>query len=116
MKKYIITVIILLGFQFAKSQVYNIRHNYAYNDTVRVRFKMAAIEVAVERFDTANVANGSKRQADKIVAYPNDSRWLDRYVFPYAATANKVPTDAEAKAYVILIWNRIAYLGTKDNW
>jgi hypothetical protein len=112
MKKYILTAIILLGFQFAKSQVYNVRHNYAYNDTLRVRVKMAVIDVAVERYDTST--NASKRLTMDVLAKPNNNVWLDMFVFQICVLVSAMPTDAQTKTYVNGLWARCAILNTRN--
>lgn len=112
MKKIILLALIVIGFQTAKSQVYNVRHNYAYNDTLRVRVKMAVIDVAVERYDTAT--NGSKRLAMDVLAKPNNSAWLDMFVFQICVLVNAMPNDAQTKVYVNGLWSRCAILNTRN--
>jgi hypothetical protein len=51
MKKYIITAILVLGFQLAKSQVYVQRYALANKDTVRTQVRMAVIEIATSYHD-----------------------------------------------------------------
>ncbi len=111
MKKYIIAAILVLGFQMAQSQVYNIRQGYANNDTLRVRVKMAVIDVAVERIDTAT--NASKRLTQDVLAMPNDGAWLDMFVYQICVIVNAMPTDAQTKAYVNGLWSRCAILNTR---
>lgn len=112
MKKLFFLAVIILAAQFASAQVYNVRQNYANNDTLRVRVKMAVIDVAVERFDTAT--NGSKRLAIDVLARPNNSLWLDMFVYPICVLVNAMPTDAQVKAYVNTLWARCAVLNTRN--
>ncbi len=96
----------------AQSQVYNVRQSYANNDTLRVRVKMAVIDVAVERYDTAT--NGSKRLTMDVLARPNNSVWLDMFVYQICVLVSAMPTDAQTKAYVNGLWSRCAMLNTRN--
>jgi len=112
MKKYVITAIILLGFQFAKSQVYVQRYALANKDTVRTQVRMACIEIATSYIDTAT--NGNKRLCADILVQPTASWFIDLFVYPLASIAqSNTPTDAQVKAGVLSLWNRNALINTR---
>lgn len=112
MKKYILFVFILFAANAAFSQQYLNRHSYANRDTLRTQFKMALIDVAAERIDTAT--NNSLRLASDILANPNDTRWLDMFMFQAVVTlSSATPTDAQVKALVAALWRRSAALNTR---
>lgn len=112
MKKIIVTAIILLGFQLAKSQVYVQRYALANKDTVRTQIRMAAIEIASSYVDTAT--NNNKRFCQDILAEPTQSWYVDLFAYPLAAiAANANPTDAQVKAGILSLWSRSAILNTR---
>jgi hypothetical protein len=112
MKKYIITAILVLGFQLAKSQVYVQRYALANKDTVRTQVRMAVIEIATSYHDTAT--NGNKRLCAYVLSEPTASWWVDWFMYPLAAIAQSAtPTDAQVKAGVLTLWVRNSYLSTR---
>jgi hypothetical protein len=110
MKKYILAIAILFISSVSMAQ-YQTRYNYANKDSLRTQIRMAAIEVSVERFDTAT--NGSKRLAMDILRVPTASNWLDIFVYPIVILLNTgTPTDAVVKGLVNNLWARVAQINT----
>lgn len=114
MKKLLILVLIVIGFQTAKSQtsIYWQRQALAYKDTVRTQVRMAIIEIATSYHDTAT--NGNKRLCSYVLSEPTASWWVDWFIYPLAAIAQTAsPTDAQVKAGVLTLWSRNSYLATR---
>lgn len=112
MKKLITLVLIVIGFQSAKSQVYIQRFALANKDTVRTQVRMACIEIATSYIDTAT--NGNKRFCADILGNPTASFWVDYFIYPLAAIAQSAtPTDAQVKAGILSLWYRNVQLNTR---
>lgn len=110
MKKYILAIGILFISSVSMAQ-YQTRYNYANKDSLRTQIRMAAIDISVERFDTAT--NASKRLATEILAVPTASGWLDMFVYPMVILLNTgTPTDAVVKGFVNTLWSRVAQINT----
>ena len=112
MKKIILFVLIVIGFQTAKSQVYVQRYALANKDTVRIQARMGVIEEAKLMIDTATGNN--LRLCIDVLADPTASHWLDKFMYPLAAIApTDKPTDAQVKAGIKSIWFLVAFLNTR---
>lgn len=112
MKKLFVLILLVIGFQTAKSQVYVQRYALANKDTVRTQVRMACIEIATSYIDTAT--NGNKRFCADILGNPTASFWVDYFMYPLAAIAQSAtPNDAQVKAGVLSLWNRNVILNTR---
>lgn len=111
MKKYILSIAIVLAANFCNAQAYLLRQYYANKDTLRTQVKMSVIDVATERIDTAT--NASLRLCSDVLANPNDGIWLDMFVYQIVVIVNSVPTDEQVKQYVNALWKRSAQLNTR---
>lgn len=110
MKKYLLIAIVLLTANICSAQ-YQVRYNFANNDSLRTQIRMAAIEVSVERYDTAT--NASKRLCNEILARPTTSNWLEMFVYPCVILLQTgTPTDAVVKGLIVALWPRIALVNT----
>ncbi len=111
MKKTLITVLILCAFSTVKAQ-YLTRYNYAQKDSIRTQTRMALVEASVERYDTAT--GNRHRLAAEMLAIPTSSRIVDMFVYPIVVLLQTAtPTDAQIKALVVTLWNRVAEINTQ---
>jgi hypothetical protein len=112
MKKYIITVIILLGFQFAKSQSLYQRYLTANKDTIRTQLRMAFLDYAEAQADTATKKN--ERLCKNGIAALGGGWYTDVLSFMYAVKENNaVPTDGQIRNFVVIVWARLAELESR---
>lgn len=112
MKKYILTLSVILAFQAAKSQVYIQRFALANKDTVRTQVRMSAIEIASAQIDTATGPN--QRFCADILGNTTAGWWIDLLIYPLAAIAQSAsPTDAQVKTGVQSLWVRSGWLNTR---
>ena len=111
MKKLSLSLVITLCATVSFAQ-YQTRYTYANKDTLRNQIRMAVIDVAVDRIDTAS--NSSFRLCADVLSQPTASYWLD--VFTYQIVVQlptSTPTDGTIRNYVIALWVRVSQLNSR---
>jgi len=112
MKKSILTLAIILTATVCFSQQYQNRYGYANKDSLRNQIRMAVIDVAVDRIDTAS--NSSLRLCADVLAQPTASYWLDVFTYQMVVLlSTPTPSDSVVKNFVINLWNRVSLLNTR---
>lgn len=113
MKKIIITSIILFAGYFAEAQTsFQQRFLNANRDSIRTQIRMAVIEIATDRVDTAT--GPSRRLCFDILSQPTQSFWVDYFAYQLVVLINNpTPTDNAVRNNVLSMWDRVALINTR---
>ena len=113
MKKYILSIVIILAANFAIGQTsYQARFANANRDSIRTQIRMAVIDIATERIDTAT--NATRRLCIDVLGQPTASFWVDYFAYQIVVMINTAtPTDNMVRNNILLIWDRVALINTR---